>query len=53
MDFDNFRVRQNAFVGGWSKRPIAKVSGSKRPTRKSKRPMRRSKRLPRESKRPR
>ena len=39
--------------GGWSKRPIAKVSGSKRPTRKSKRPMRRSKRPPRESKRPR
>ena len=39
--------------GGWSKRPIAKVSGSKRPTRKSKRPPRESKRPRRKSKRPR
>ena len=40
-------------MGGWSKRPIAKASGSKRPTRKSKRPMRESKRPMRRSKRPR
>ena len=39
--------------GGWSKRLIAKVSGSKRPTRKSKRPPRESKRPRRKSKRPR
>ena len=40
-------------AGGWSKRPIAKVSGSKRPTQKSKRPPRESKRPRRKSKRPR
>ena len=40
----NVKLDQDVFAGGWSKRPIAKVSGSKRPMRKSKRPRRKSKR---------